>query len=156
MTLPVVRLEVCLLTEAAYALVELLNDIAGKLGASKTNRDAGSTNDRACACEDGQDRRRSFGKPPRVLYGVDDSGQAVLKRKLRRSEVLPFFAGVGPGLVGIEACQTAHYWGRENRRAWARGSPRASALRDTTLLSRPACRSFSAAFRRLASTERVL
>jgi transposase len=38
------------------------------------------------------------------VHGIDDSGQAVLKRKLRRSEVLPFFAGLAPALVGIEAC----------------------------------------------------
>ena len=47
------------------------------------------------------------------VHGIDDSGQAVLKRKLRRSEVLPFFAGLAPALAGIEACHTAHYWGRE-------------------------------------------
>jgi transposase len=47
------------------------------------------------------------------VHGIDDSGQAVLKRKLRRSEVLPLFAGLAPALVGIEACHTAHYWGRE-------------------------------------------
>ncbi len=46
-------------------------------------------------------------------HGIDESGQAVLKRKLRRSEVLPLFAGLAPALVGIEACHTAHYWGRE-------------------------------------------
>ena len=47
------------------------------------------------------------------VHGIDDSGQAVLKRKLRRSEVLPLFAGLASALVGIEACHTAHYWGRE-------------------------------------------
>ena len=47
------------------------------------------------------------------VHGIDDLGQAVLKRKLRRSEVLPFFAGLDAALVGIEACHTAHYWGRE-------------------------------------------
>jgi len=47
------------------------------------------------------------------VHGIDDSGQAVLKRKFRRSEVLPLFAGLAPALVGIEACHTAHYWGRE-------------------------------------------
>src|SRR6202048_3722212 len=47
------------------------------------------------------------------VHGIDDSGKAVLKRKLRRSEVPPFFAGLAPALVGIEACHTAHYWGRE-------------------------------------------
>jgi len=47
------------------------------------------------------------------VHGIDDAGQAVLKRKLRHSEVLPFFAGLDAALVGIEACHTAHYWGRE-------------------------------------------
>ena len=43
------------------------------------------------------------------VHGIDDSERAVLKRKLRRSEVLPFFAGLDAALVGIEACHTAHY-----------------------------------------------
>jgi transposase len=47
------------------------------------------------------------------VHGIDDSGQAAVKRKLRRSEVLPFFAELDAALVGIEACHTAHYWGRE-------------------------------------------
>jgi transposase len=48
------------------------------------------------------------------VHSVDDSGQAVLKRKVRRSEVLPFFAGLAPALVGIEACHTAHYWAEKS------------------------------------------
>jgi transposase len=47
------------------------------------------------------------------VHAVGGLGQAVLKRKLRRSEVLPFFAELEPALVGIKACHTAHYWGRE-------------------------------------------
>src|ERR1700732_1099596 len=47
------------------------------------------------------------------VHGIDDSGQAAVKRKLRRSEVLPFFAELYAALVGIKACQPAHYWGRE-------------------------------------------
>ncbi len=46
-------------------------------------------------------------------HGVDASGKAVLRRKLQRAEVLAFFAGLPPCLVGIEACATAHYWARE-------------------------------------------
>ena len=34
------------------------------------------------------------------------------RRKLRRSEVLQFFEGLSPCLVGMEACATAHYWAR--------------------------------------------
>lgn len=47
------------------------------------------------------------------VHGVDAQGRPTLGRKLRRSEVLPFFAKLPRVLVGIEACHTAHYWGRE-------------------------------------------
>lgn len=47
------------------------------------------------------------------VHGIDDAGQPVLKRKLRRNEVLRVFSLLEPALVGIEACHTAHYWARE-------------------------------------------
>jgi transposase len=47
------------------------------------------------------------------VHGVDAEGQVVVRRKLRRSEVLAFFRSVSPCLVGMEACATAHYWARE-------------------------------------------
>ena len=46
-------------------------------------------------------------------HGVDAGGKAVLRRKLQRAEVLGFFKGLPPCLVGIEACGTAHHWARE-------------------------------------------
>lgn len=46
------------------------------------------------------------------VHGVDAAGSVVIRRKLRRSEVLSFFDGLAPSLVGIEACATAHYWAR--------------------------------------------
>ncbi len=45
--------------------------------------------------------------------GGDEEGQTVLRRQLRRNEVLKFFAKLPPCLVGMEACASAHYWGRE-------------------------------------------
>jgi transposase len=42
------------------------------------------------------------------IHGIDAAGRAVLRRKLRRSEVLPLFASLPPALVGIEACHTSH------------------------------------------------
>jgi len=45
--------------------------------------------------------------------GGDETGETVLRRQLRRSEVLKFFAKLPPCLVGMEACASAHYWGRE-------------------------------------------
>ena len=47
------------------------------------------------------------------IHGVDAEGKVIVKRALRRSQVLPFFAKLAPCLVGIEACGTSHYWGRE-------------------------------------------
>ena len=46
-------------------------------------------------------------------HGIDEGGRAVLRRKLQRPEVLEFFKGLSPCLVGIEACGTAHHWARE-------------------------------------------
>ena len=48
-------------------------------------------------------------------HGVDACGKAVLRRKLQRAEVLEFFKGLAPCLVGIEACGTSHHWAREIR-----------------------------------------
>ena len=47
------------------------------------------------------------------VHGVDAAGQVVVRRKLRRREVLAFFQGLAPCLVGLEACATAHHWSRE-------------------------------------------
>jgi transposase len=47
------------------------------------------------------------------VHGVDAQGQAVLRRKLRRAEILAFFKSLPPCLVGMEACATAHHWSRE-------------------------------------------
>lgn len=47
------------------------------------------------------------------VHGVDATGQVVIRKKLRRSEVLEFFKELPPSLVGMEACGTAHHWGRE-------------------------------------------
>ncbi|MCB4825230.1 IS110 family RNA-guided transposase [Roseicella aerolata] len=47
------------------------------------------------------------------VHGIDASGQVVLRRKLRRSEVEPFFKALPPALVGMEACGGAHFWARE-------------------------------------------
>jgi transposase len=47
------------------------------------------------------------------LHGVDAQEQVVLRRKLRRKEVLRFFATLEPTLVGLEAGGGSHYWARE-------------------------------------------
>ena len=47
------------------------------------------------------------------VHGIDATGQVVVRKSLRRSQMLPFFAKLPPCLVGIEACGTSHYWARE-------------------------------------------
>jgi transposase len=47
------------------------------------------------------------------VHGVDAEGRVVLRKRLRRVEIIPFFANLSPCLIGIEACATAHHWARE-------------------------------------------
>jgi transposase len=49
------------------------------------------------------------------VHGIDASGAPVVRKRLRRSEVLTFFARLPSCLIGLEACATAHYWARELR-----------------------------------------
>jgi transposase len=48
-----------------------------------------------------------------AIHGVDEKGETVLRKTLRRSQVVSFFAQLEPCLIGMEACSSAHYWGRE-------------------------------------------
>jgi transposase len=50
------------------------------------------------------------------LHGVDSAERPVLRRKLRRNQVLAFFAKQPPTVIGMEACGAAHYWARELRK----------------------------------------
>ena len=47
------------------------------------------------------------------VHAVDEAGSVVMRKRLRRGQVLPFFAGIPSCLVGLEACATAHHWARE-------------------------------------------
>lgn len=47
------------------------------------------------------------------VHGIDAAGQVVVRRQLRRSHVLKFFAALAPCIVGVEACATSHYWSRQ-------------------------------------------
>src|ERR1051326_3327481 len=49
------------------------------------------------------------------VHGVDAEGASVLRKQLRRAQVLGFFGKLPRCLVGLEACATAHYWARELR-----------------------------------------
>jgi transposase len=47
------------------------------------------------------------------LHGVRADGTAVLRRQLRRGQVLAFFSRLERCLIGMEACSGAHHWARE-------------------------------------------
>jgi transposase len=47
------------------------------------------------------------------VHGVDGTGAVVMRKRVGRSKLLGFFAGLSPCLVGIEACPSAHNWSRE-------------------------------------------
>ena len=47
------------------------------------------------------------------VHGADRDGRPVVRKRLRRGQVLKFFGGLSPCLIGLEACASAHYWARE-------------------------------------------
>lgn len=47
------------------------------------------------------------------LHGVDSQEKPVLRKQLRRNQMLTYFAKLSPCLIGIEACSSSHYWARE-------------------------------------------
>jgi len=47
------------------------------------------------------------------VHGIDAAEKVVIRKQLRRGQVLKFFASLAPCLIGMEACATAHYWARE-------------------------------------------
>jgi transposase len=47
------------------------------------------------------------------VCGVDEAGDVVLTKRLRRDGLLRIFAQQAPTVVALEACATAHHWGRE-------------------------------------------
>ena len=46
------------------------------------------------------------------LHGVDAAEEPVLRKRLRRKEMMKFFEELPPTRVGIEACASSHYWAR--------------------------------------------
>ncbi len=49
------------------------------------------------------------------VHGEDSTGKIVLQKRLKRSQMAGFFAKLPPALIGIEACGSAHHWGRTLR-----------------------------------------
>ncbi len=47
------------------------------------------------------------------VHGVDAAGAVVVRRRLTRARMRDFFEKLAPCVVGMEACGSSHYWGRE-------------------------------------------
>src|SRR3954449_5929327 len=47
------------------------------------------------------------------VHGIDGAEKVVVRKQLRRSQMMAFFKDLAPCLVGLEACATSHYWARE-------------------------------------------
>ena len=54
-----------------------------------------------------------LGKHVFHVHCIDAQGTTVLRKRLRRGQVLAFFSRIPRCVVGLEACATAHYWARE-------------------------------------------
>ena len=46
------------------------------------------------------------------LHGVDETEAVVVRRQLRRTEMVRYFEALPPALIAIEACGGSHHWGR--------------------------------------------
>jgi transposase len=47
------------------------------------------------------------------LHGVNAAEKVVVRRQLRRGQLLEYFSKLPPTVVGLEACGASHYWARE-------------------------------------------
>jgi transposase len=47
------------------------------------------------------------------IHAISSTGEVIVRRSLRRAQVIPFFAKLPPCLIGMEACGTSHQWARE-------------------------------------------
>ena len=64
------------------------------------------------------------------VHGIDAAEKVVVRKRLRRRQVLEFFKALPPCLIGMEACATAHYWARELTKLGHRGAADAGEGRE--------------------------
>jgi transposase len=65
------------------------------------------------------------------VHGVDAHGKAALRKQLRRSEMMKFFANLEPCLIGMEACGSSHHWARkEAERVRTYGEAHGTTIRE--------------------------
>jgi hypothetical protein len=47
------------------------------------------------------------------VHGIDAKREGRVRKRLRRSQVIAYFAVLPPRPIGMEACATSHHWARE-------------------------------------------
>ncbi len=47
------------------------------------------------------------------IHGVNDKGNKIVNKPLKRHQVLTYFIQLPPLLIGMEACGSAHFWARK-------------------------------------------
>jgi transposase len=47
------------------------------------------------------------------IHAVDEHGKALIRKQLKRDQMVTFFANLKPCLIGMEACGSAHHWARK-------------------------------------------
>ena len=47
------------------------------------------------------------------VHGIDAAEKVIVRKQLRRGQIIAFFEALAPCLVGMEACATSHHWARE-------------------------------------------
>ena len=45
--------------------------------------------------------------------GIDSSGKVLVKKQIKRAQMVEYFVSLKPCLVGMEACGSAHHWARK-------------------------------------------
>ena len=88
--------------------------VDGRLTASIVPKlDVSNTNGRGPSMEQVTTIGLDLAKTVFQVHGVDAAGMVLVRRSLRRRQVLAFFGRLPRCVVGMEACATAHYWGRQ-------------------------------------------
>ena len=71
-----------------------------------------------------------IGKNAFQVHGIEATERVVIRKQLRRSQVMTFFASLSPCLIGMEACAYIASLGARADEAWPRGSPDAGEGRE--------------------------
>ena len=50
------------------------------------------------------------------VHGISETGRKIFNRTIKRAKLLAFFESLPPCMVSMEACGSAHHWGRELRK----------------------------------------